>query len=265
MTADKKTPREGAGAPFALGVNIDHVATLRNARGCSYPDPYAVVDALEKGGADSITIHLREDRRHIRDDDVVRLVQKGRLPVNLEIAANETMIGLALRHQPRFCCLVPEQREELTTEGGLNMPAIAEDLQRWIVQMREASIQPSLFLDPDPQMIESAAIIRAPVVELHTGQYCNAESTAQKREQLQRLREGARLCREANIICHAGHGLTLDNIAPVAAIEDIVEFNIGHSIIAHALHVGMENAVRAMHQAIRQARASGTSSHGGDA
>ncbi len=233
-----------------MGVNIDHVATLRNVRGTDYPDPITMIDPLVRGGASSITVHLREDRRHIRDDDVIRLIDQSPLPINLEIAANDTMIDFALRHRPAFCCLVPERREEQTTESGLHLQTIHEKIQPWIAKLRPAPVRVSLFLDPYPDIIRAGAKSGAHAIELHTGAYCNAVSAKTKQAEINRLRKAGALCRELGIECHAGHGLNLDNVDPIAAIPSIREFNIGHSIVARALHIGMEKAVREMRDKI---------------
>lgn len=237
-----------------LGVNIDHVATLRNARGGTDPDPFAMMDALVKGGADSITIHLREDRRHIRDDDAEKLIARSPLPINLEIAAEAQMMDIACRMKPKYACLVPEKRQELTTEGGLDVGAIESSLSAWIPRLGKAGIRPSLFLDPDLTMIEAACRVQAPAIELHTGRYCNAGDAPSRQAEYDRLQAAARLCHERGIECHAGHGLDRESAAVIAGIQEICELNIGHAIIARALLVGLQAAVREMRQAMdRQA------------
>jgi pyridoxine 5-phosphate synthase len=238
-----------------LGVNIDHVATLRNARGVAYPDPLRAAEAAAKGGADSITIHLREDRRHIRDDDVARLVRGQGLPVNLEIAATEEMRAIALRHLPHAACLVPERREELTTEGGLDVASAVARLAPFVASLTEAGIRVSLFVDPDRAQVEAAAAIGAPAVELHTGSYCDATGPARDAE-LRRLIAAASAAESLGLEVHAGHGLTYENVGPIAAIPEICELNIGHFLIGEAIFLGLEESVRRMRDAMASGRAS---------
>jgi pyridoxine 5-phosphate synthase len=237
-----------------LGVNIDHVATLRNARGVAYPDPLRAAQEAAKGGADSITIHLREDRRHIRDDDVARLVRSRGLPVNLEIAATEEMRAIALRHLPHATCLVPERREELTTEGGLDVASAVARLTPFVAGLTEAGIRVSLFVDPDRAQVEAAAAVGAPAVELHTGSYCDAAGPARDAE-LRRLIAAASAAESLGLEVHAGHGLTYENVGPVAAIPEICELNIGHFLIGEAIFLGLEESVRRMRAAMKAGRA----------
>jgi len=241
-------------ARIRLGVNIDHVATLRNARGVAYPDPLRAAEEAEKGGADGITVHLREDRRHIRDADVERLIAARRLPVNLEMAATEEMRGIALRLRPHAVCLVPERRQELTTEGGLDVAGAGGRLAPFVKSLAAAGIQVSLFIDPDPAQIEAAAAAGAPAIELHTGAYCDADGRARDSE-LRRLASAAALGRRTGLEIHAGHGLTFESVGAVAAIPEVCELNIGHFLVCEALFLGLEEAVRRMVEAIAAGRA----------
>lgn len=236
-----------------LGVNIDHVATLRQARRATYPDPIEAALQAERAGADNITLHLREDRRHIQDQDVERLQPLLQTRMNLEIAMTASMLEFAMRIRPADCCLVPERREELTTEGGLDVVSQAGRLREAIAQLNTAGIRPALFVDPDLEQIEACAQVGAPVIELHTGTYCEARGDAVGRE-LARLKAAALRAAACGMAVHAGHGLTLDNVAPVAAIAVITELNIGHSIISRAVFVGLSAAVKEMKQAMRAAR-----------
>jgi len=233
-----------------LGVNIDHVATVRQARGTSYPSVIEAAKLAEQAGADSITVHLREDRRHIQDADVTALCANTRTRINLEMAVTPEMLGVALQHLPADVCLVPEKREELTTEGGLdvfaNRAAVAEAVER----LGQAGIRVSLFIDPDPHQLRAAAEVGAPVVELHTGTYADAQGAAQ-REELQRLHEACLAGHALGLQINAGHGLHLANVRPVAALPHMTELNIGHSIIARAIFVGLESAVREMREAMQ--------------
>lgn len=226
-----------------LGINIDHVATLREARGTDYPSVVEAARMAEASGADLITVHLREDRRHIQDRDIAELQQVITTRLNLEMAATQTMLEFALTHRPADVCLVPERREELTTEGGLNVTAQAGTIRTLCEQLSTAGIRVSLFIDPDTEQIRAASECGAQVIELHTGDYANAtDGTAS----LARIEAAAELADSLGLVVNAGHGLTLDNTAPVAAIETIVEFNIGHAIISRALFVGLAEAVREM-------------------
>ncbi|GIX18217.1 MAG: pyridoxine 5'-phosphate synthase [Rhodothalassiaceae bacterium] len=237
-----------------LGLNIDHVATIRNARGGRHPDPLRAAKLAVVAGADQVTAHLREDRRHITDADIDRLIHEVPLPINLEMAATEEMLAIALRHRPHACCLVPERREELTTEGGLDAAGQRDGLVRYVSALQEAGIRVSLFIDPDPRQIEAAAALGVPVVELHTGRYCDADGAARETE-LQRLAEAARLGAEAGLEIHAGHGLSYETVKPVARIPQVVELNIGHFLIGEAIFTGLIPAVRRMRQLMDEARA----------
>jgi pyridoxine 5-phosphate synthase len=236
-----------------LGVNIDHVATLRQARRTSYPDPVEAALMAERAGADNITLHLREDRRHIQDADVERLRPRLQTRMNLEIAVTPAMLQFAERIQPADCCLVPERRQELTTEGGLDVVGQEGRLRDAIAQLQAAAIKTALFVDPDPDQIEACARVGAPVVELHTGTYCEAHG-ADAMKELARLTLAAERAAALGIAVHAGHGLTLENVGPVAAIPAITELNIGHSIISRAVWVGLPAAVKEMKQAMHEAR-----------
>lgn len=239
--------------PLRLGVNIDHVATVRQARGTAYPDPVEAGLIAASGGADSLTIHLREDRRHIQDDDVVRLVARSPVPVNLEIAVTGEMIALACRARPAFACLVPERREEVTTEGGLDVvrhqAAVREACQRLLAE----GIVPALFIDADDAQLAATQAVGAPQVEIHTGRYADTTGEAQRAE-LTRIRHFAQQALAAGLEVHAGHGLHLDNVAAIARIPELVELNIGHSIIARAILVGLPAAVAEMRRAMSEAR-----------
>jgi pyridoxine 5-phosphate synthase len=239
---------------LALGINIDHIATLRQARRGRYPDPIHAALTAEMAGADSITLHLREDRRHILDNDVRVLKGLLKTRMNLEMAVTDEMLGIAADVRPADCCLVPEKREEITTEGGLDVASQIPRLTEATRTLTGNGIRVSLFIDPDPRQIEAAAEIGAPVVELHTGAYAEREGSHQATE-LERLRTGARFAAGLGIEVHAGHGLNYHNVQPVAAIRDIVELNIGHSIIARALFDGLSVAVRDMKQLMAAVRA----------
>ncbi len=228
-----------------LGVNIDHVATVRNARGGVHPDPVRAAQVAGKAGAHGITAHLREDRRHIKDADIFRLQAEVPLPLNFEMAATEEMQALALELQPNACCLVPEKREELTTEGGLNVAGNLDYLIEFCRPLREAGIRVSLFIDPDELQIDAAKEVGADIVELHTGAYCEREGDAQ-REELERIRHAATHAHSLGIEVHAGHGLTYDTVRPIATIPEMIELNIGHFLMGEAMYVGMDAAVKKM-------------------
>ena len=238
---------------IALGVNIDHVATLRQARGGRLPDPVHAALIAETAGADGITLHLREDRRHIQDHDVFTLRGLLQTRMNLEMAVTEEMLEIAARVRPADACLVPERRAELTTEGGLDAAGQVPRLSAAVARLKEAGIRASLFIDPEARQIEAAAAIGAPVIELHTGAYAHAQGGAQAAE-LERLRQAARRGASLALTVHAGHGLNYHNVQPVAALAPIVELNIGHALIAHALIVGLPAAVREMKQLMAAAR-----------
>jgi pyridoxine 5-phosphate synthase len=241
-------------SPIALGVNIDHVATLRQQRRTSYPDPVYAALAAEQAGADNITLHLREDRRHIQSRDVELLRQLLSVRMNLEMAATPEMLDFAARVRPADCCLVPERRAELTTEGGLDVRAAGATLRDACARLSDAGIRVALFVDADPMQIEAALVCRAPVIELHTGLYADAAGSAQAQE-LERLRTAARLAASRGLTVHAGHGLHYRNVAAVAAIAEVVELNIGHAIVSQALFDGFAAAVRDMKAAMQAARA----------
>jgi len=237
-----------------LGVNIDHVATIRNARGGRHPDPVRAAILAAEAGADGITAHLREDRRHITDDDIARLRAEIALPLNLEMAATEEMLSIALRHRPHACCIVPERREERTTEGGLDVAGQQSHLRRYADALGEAGIRLSFFVAPDPVQLDAAKALGAPVVELHTGAYADAEEEPARLAELDRLRTAAAHAEAIGLECHAGHGLRFDNVRDVAAIPTIVELNIGHFLIGEAIFIGLEGSIRRMRDHMDQAR-----------
>jgi pyridoxine 5-phosphate synthase len=236
-----------------LGVNIDHVATIRNARGGDHPDPVRAAEIVAACGGDGITAHLREDRRHIRDDDLARIQAATGLPLNLEMAATEEMLEIALRHRPHAACIVPERREERTTEGGLDAAGMHNQLAPVVTRLGDAGIRVSLFIAPDPRQIEAAMRLNAPVVEFHTGEYAHAQGEAQAAE-LRRIAEMAALAAKNGIEPHAGHGLTYDNVQPIAAIPQLAELNIGHFLIGEAIFVGLEASIRRMRELMDAAR-----------
>jgi len=236
-----------------LGVNIDHVATIRNARGGPHPDPLRAAHAAAAAGADGITAHLREDRRHITDNDIDRLMAEIDLPLNLEMAATEEMLEIALRHRPHAACIVPEKREERTTEGGLDAAGQFEVLQPYVARLADAGIRVSLFIEPSEEQVAAAVRLGAPVVEFHTGRYAHVEGNEQAAE-LKRIADAAALAAKNGIEPHAGHGLTFDNVIPVAAIPQIAELNIGHFLVGEAIFTGLEESVRRMRSLMDQAR-----------
>ncbi|MDZ3837312.1 MAG: pyridoxine 5'-phosphate synthase [Rhodospirillales bacterium] len=237
-----------------LGVNIDHVATIRNARGGRHPDPVRAAKLAVAAGADGITAHLREDRRHISDEDIVQLRRILDAPLNLEMAATEDMLEIALRHLPHAVCLVPERREERTTEGGLDVAAGVEYLARYVTELSRAGIRVSLFIEPSLEQVNAAASIGAGVVEFHTGRYCHSEGEERERE-VARIRKAAARANEFRIECHAGHGLNYDTVEAIAAIPLIVELNIGHFLIGEAIFRGLEAAISEMRDLMDDARA----------
>jgi len=238
-----------------LGVNIDHVATVRNARGGDHPDPVRAAELVARCGGDGITAHLREDRRHIRDDDLARIQAATSLPLNLEMAATDEMLEIALRHKPHAACIVPERREERTTEGGLDAAGQHNRLAPIVARLADAGIRVSLFIAPEPRQIEAAMKLGAPVVELHTGEYAHAEGEARAVE-LKRIADMAALAARNGIEPHAGHGLTYDNVQAIAAIPQLAELNIGHYLIGEAIFTGLEPAVRHMRELMDAARPS---------
>ncbi len=236
-----------------LGVNIDHVATIRNARGGDHPDPWRAVQIVEQAGGDGITIHLREDRRHIRDADLDAVIQRTRLPVNLEMAATEEMLEIALRHRPHAACIVPERREERTTEGGLDAAGLHNHLAPMVARLNDAGVRVSLFIEPDARQIEAAMRLKAPVVELHTGKYAHSTG-AELTAELKRISDAAALAARNGIEPHAGHGLTFDNVGPIAAIPQLAELNIGHFLIGEAIFIGLDASIREMRARMDAAR-----------
>ncbi|MGE0715984.1 MAG: pyridoxine 5'-phosphate synthase [Alphaproteobacteria bacterium] len=242
------------GGKLRLGVNIDHVATVRNARGVPHPDPLRAARIAAAAGADGITAHLREDRRHIRDADIGPLVTEIGLPLNFEMAATEEMVAIALRHRPHAACIVPEKRTEVTTEGGLDAIGGHNHLAPVIAKLRAAGIRVSLFIDPEPAQLDAAVRLGAPVVELHTGAYCEAEG-AEREHELTRIRKAAAHAAAIGLECHAGHGLSYDTVGPVAAIPTLVELNIGHFLVGEAIFVGLDAAIRRMRAEMDAARA----------
>ena len=244
-------------APLRLGVNIDHVATLRNARGGAHPDPIRAIQVVQQAGADGVTVHLREDRRHIVDADVERLMAALSLPLNFEMAATEEMRAIALRLRPNAVCLVPERREERTTEGGLEVAGEHNRLGDFLGPLREDGRRVSLFIEADPRQIDAAARVDADIIELHTGRYCEAVVEGREADaaaELRRLAEGARLAHELGLEVHAGHGLSFDSVGAVAALPQVVELNIGHYLIGEALFMGLEGAIREMRARMDAAR-----------
>ena len=249
-----------------LGVNVDHVATVRNARGTPTPDPLRAALMAAEAGADGITAHLREDRRHIVDDDIARLKGNIGLPLNFEMAATEEMVAIALKHRPHAACIVPEKREERTTEGGLDAVGQHNHLKPMVSRLSEAGIRVSLFIEADPRQLDAAVSLGAPVVELHTGRYCEIEGAAQQAE-LVRIRKAAAYCQKLGLECHAGHGLNYENVTPIAAIPNVRELNIGHFLIGEAIFIGLDGAIRRMRALMTEARraALGEKSAGGPA
>lgn len=236
-----------------LGVNIDHVATIRNARGGDHPDPVRAAEIVAEVGGDGITAHLREDRRHIRDEDLARIQAATNLPLNLEMAATEEMLAIALRHKPHAACIVPERREERTTEGGLDAAGQHNRLAPIVARLSDAGIRVSLFIAPEPRQIEAAMKLGAPVVELHTGEYAHAEDEARAVE-LKRIADMAALAAKNGIEPHAGHGLTYENVTAIAAIPQLAELNIGHYLIGEAIFTGLAPAVLKMRELMDAAR-----------
>ena len=244
-----------------LGVNIDHVATVRNARGGAWPDPVRAALVAVEAGADGITAHLREDRRHIRDADMAALKEQVRVPLNFEMAATDEMVAIALKVRPHAACLVPEKREERTTEGGLDIVGGRDHLRPRIAALSEAGIRVSLFVEPDERVMEAARELGAPVVELHTGSYCEAAvagDAAATASELARIERAAQYGAALGLEIHAGHGLSLDSVGPVAALPQLAELNIGHAIVAEAIFVGLAQAVRDMRAAMDRGRDGGS-------
>lgn len=241
-----------------LGVNIDHVATIRNARGGAHPDPLKAANIAALAGADGITAHLREDRRHISDSDIARLRAAIDVPLNLEMAVTEEMGKIALRHKPNACCLVPEKREEITTEGGLDIAGNNNRINDFSKMLQEQNIRVSLFIDPDQRQIQASADVGADIIELHAGAYCEAFIAGDQKlitHELEKLRIGAELGHELGLEVHAGHGLGFDTVSAVAAIPQIVELNIGHFLIGEAIFIGLEASIKKMRHLMNKARA----------
>ena len=240
-----------------LGVNIDHVATIRNARGGDHPDPVRAAEIVAAVGGDGVTAHLREDRRHIRDDDLKRIQDATDLPLNLEMAATGEMLKIALRHQPHAACIVPEKREERTTEGGLDAAGLHNQLAPIVTELRDAGIRVSLFIEADPRQLEAAMRLGAPVVEFHTGEYAHAHERGDgeaRAVELKRIADMAALAVKNGIEPHAGHGLTFENVQPIAAIPQLAELNIGHYLVGEAIFTGLEPAIRRMRELMDEAR-----------
>jgi len=248
------TLRRAEEGRLRLGVNIDHVATIRNARGGEHPDPVRAAFAAAAAGADGITAHLREDRRHIRDDDIARLKAELSIPLNLEMAATEEMLAIALKHRPHAACIVPEKREERTTEGGLDAHGHFGLLAPMVERLTDAGIRVSLFIEPAAQQLEAAMRLKAPVVEFHTGRYAH-RSGEPRAEELRRIAEAAALAVKNGIEPHAGHGLTYDNVVPIAAIPQIRELNIGHFLVGEAIFTGLGDSIQRMRALMDEARA----------
>ncbi|HEX9462556.1 MAG TPA: pyridoxine 5'-phosphate synthase [Alphaproteobacteria bacterium] len=242
-----------------LGVNIDHVATIRNARGGRHPDPVRAARLAAQAGADGITAHLREDRRHISDEDIKRLASEIDRPLNLEMAATDEMLAVALRHKPHAACIVPEKREERTTEGGLDVRRGRDHLRPYVEALAASGIRVSLFIEPEPAVLDVAKALGAPVVELHTGAYCDAfnedPNGARVSRELERIVAAAAHAEAIGLECHAGHGLSFDTVGPVAAIPTIVELNIGHFLIGEGIFSGLDSAIRRMRALMDKSRA----------
>ncbi|MBI2383220.1 MAG: pyridoxine 5'-phosphate synthase [Gammaproteobacteria bacterium] len=240
--------------PIRLGVNVDHVATIRQARGTKYPDPVEAGLLSAAAGADSITIHLREDRRHIQEHDVERMLARSPVPVNLEMAVTDEMVALACAARPAYCCLVPERRQELTTEGGLDVAAHLDTIAAACRRLARAKIKVALFIDPWPEQLEAAAKTGAPHLEIHTGRYAEARSSKARNAERKRIASFTRAAAKSGFEVHAGHGLNVENVGDIAAVPEIVELNIGHAIVARALYIGFPAAVAEMRRAMNDAR-----------
>lgn len=246
-----------ASKKLRLGVNIDHVATIRNARGGKHPDPVRAAEQAALAGADGITAHLREDRRHIGDADIERLAQEIGLPLNLEMAATDEMLDIALRHKPNACCIVPEKRQEVTTEGGLDVVGGRDALAKIINPIKAAGIRVSLFIDADAAQIETSAVLGADIIELHTGTYCHAHHDGDKaafENELAKLKSAAILADGLGLEVHAGHGLCFETVSPIAAMTEVVELNIGHFLIGEAIFTGLDGAIGEMRRLMLEAR-----------
>lgn len=250
----KSTGIKSIGDYLRLGVNIDHVATIRNARGGNYPDPVRAAKIAADFGADGITAHLREDRRHITDSDILRLGEEINIPLNLEMAATDEMLKIAIRHKPHAACIVPEKREERTTEGGLDVIGQMKHLEPFVKTLVDAGIRVSLFIEPDPLVLDAAKSLGAPVVELHTGSYCDADVGKQRNNELQRIIKAAKHANEIGLECHAGHGLTFDSVTHIAEIKTIAELNIGHFLVGEGIFIGLGNSISEMRRLMNAAR-----------
>lgn len=244
----------GLAPHLRLGVNIDHVATVRNARGGAHPDPVRAALLAQAAGADGITAHLREDRRHITDVDILRLMAEINLPLNLEMAATDEMLAIALKHKPHAVCLVPEKRAERTTEGGLDAAGQHNSLKPFVAKLIDAGIRVSLFIAADPRQLEAANSLKAPVVELHTGSYCEALLATDRAAELARIQAAAAQAAALGIECHAGHGLSFETVGPIAAIAAIRELNIGHFLVGEAIFTGFADAIKRMRAEMDKAR-----------
>lgn len=247
-------------ARLRLGVNIDHVATIRNARGGDHPDPVRAARIVAEFGGDGITAHLREDRRHIRDDDIARIMDATDLPLNLEMAATDEMLEIALRHRPHAACIVPEKREERTTEGGLDAAGGHNHLAPIVARLGDAGIRVSLFIEPEARQIEAVMRLKAPVVEFHTGRYAHLHQDGDRagcEAELRRISDAAALAAKNGIEAHAGHGLTFDNVQPIAAIPQIAELNIGHYLVGEGIFIGFAEAIKHMRSLMDAARPDG--------
>jgi pyridoxine 5-phosphate synthase len=246
-----KSPR------LRLGVNIDHVATIRNARGGAHPDPARAALLAQEAGADGITLHVREDRRHVREDDLERIAAAVSLPINLEMACSDEMLAIALKAKPHAVCLVPERRAERTTEGGLDVAGAQDTVARYVDALSKAGIRVSLFIDPDVRQVEAAWAVGAPVIELHTGAYCEAlrNKTERAEAELQSLKDAARAGAELGLEVHAGHGIDYESVTPIAAMPEIAELNIGHFLIGEAVFTGLSHAIGTMRRLMDEARA----------
>jgi pyridoxine 5-phosphate synthase len=251
--AQDRPLRQSSAGRLRLGVNIDHVATIRNARGGDHPDPVRAARLAAEAGADGITAHLREDRRHITDSDIDRLIAEIDLPLNLEMAATEEMLEIALAHRPHAACIVPEKRQERTTEGGLDVAGQHNSLSHFVGRLGAANIRVSLFIEPSEEQVAAAARLGAPVVEFHTGRYAHAHGEERATE-LKRITDCAALAVKNGIEPHAGHGLTFDNVVPVAAIPQVAELNIGHFLVGDAIFTGLDASVRRMRELMDEAR-----------
>jgi pyridoxine 5-phosphate synthase len=244
----------GLASHLRLGVNVDHVATVRNARGGAHPDPVRAALTAQNAGVDGITAHLREDRRHITDVDILRLMAELEIPLNLEMAATEEMLAIALKHSPHAVCLVPEKREERTTEGGLDAASALTMLTPFVAKLTDAGIRVSLFIEADARQLDAAKQIGAPVVELHTGSYCDALLASERDAQLRRIQDAAAHAAALGLECHAGHGLSFDTVGPIAAIAAVRELNIGHFLVGEAIFSGFTDAVKRMRAEMDKAR-----------